>query len=126
MNRLVRDSSVGIVMSYRLEGRGIGVRSTAGARSSLQNRDRLWDPTSRLSSGYLRFFLRDFSGRQVDLTISFHLILRLRIRESIPPFRQYVFTAWCLIKDRNIFNFLPSTLAAVLSQMNLIHILTSY
>jgi hypothetical protein len=35
----------------------------------------------------------------MKMSIHFHLVLRLRIGEAIPPFSQYVFIAWCLIKQ---------------------------
>jgi hypothetical protein len=49
-----RDSVVGIVTSYELDDRGIGVRVPVGSRifSSLSHRDRRRGPHIFLSSGY--------------------------------------------------------------------------
>jgi hypothetical protein len=49
-----RDSVVGIVTSYGLDDRGVGVRVPVGSRifSSPRRPDRLWGPPSILSNGY--------------------------------------------------------------------------
>jgi len=48
-----------------------------------------------------------YSGRIVKLTIHLHLVARSRMRGSISPFPQYVFTAWWLVKHKDNFTFLP-------------------
>jgi hypothetical protein len=49
-----RDSLVGIVAGYELDGRGVGVRVPVGARffSSPRRSDMFWGPPSLLSNGY--------------------------------------------------------------------------
>jgi hypothetical protein len=42
-------------------------------------------------------------GREAEH--SSHLVPRLRMRGAIPPLPQYFFTAWRLVKHRDIFNF---------------------
>jgi hypothetical protein len=44
-------------------------------------------------------------GRGVKLTIHLLLVPRSRMRGAIPPLLQYVFMAWCLVKDRDKFTF---------------------
>jgi hypothetical protein len=46
----------------------------------------------------------------VKLTTHINLVPRSRMRGAIPPFPQYVFMAWCLVKHRDNFTFclLPS------------------
>jgi hypothetical protein len=41
--------------------------------------------------------------RNVKLTTHLHLVLRLRMRGAIPSLPQYVFMAWCLIKQQRVF-----------------------
>jgi hypothetical protein len=50
-----RDSAVGIATGCRLDGQGVGVQVSVGARffSSPRHRDRFWDPPSLQSSRYL-------------------------------------------------------------------------
>jgi hypothetical protein len=55
-----------------------------------------WVPGS-LSLGVKR------PGRK--LTIHLHLLQKSRMRGAISPLPQYVFTAWCLVKHRDNFNF---------------------
>jgi hypothetical protein len=49
-----RDSSVGIVIGYGLNDRGVGVRVPVGSRifSSPRRPDRLWGPPNLLPNGY--------------------------------------------------------------------------
>jgi hypothetical protein len=44
-----------------------------------------------------------FSERK--LTTHLHLPPTLVMRDSIPPLPQYIFMAWCLVKQRNNFTF---------------------
>jgi len=39
----------------------------------------------------------------VKLTVHIHLLPRLRLRGTIPPFPQHVFMAWRLVKPRDTF-----------------------
>jgi hypothetical protein len=43
----------------------------------------------------------------VKLTTHLHLVQWSRTRGPIPPLPLYVFMAWCLVKHRNNFTFLP-------------------
>jgi hypothetical protein len=41
----------------------------------------------------------------VKLTTYLHLVQRSRMSGAIPPFPQYIFMAWCLVKHRDNFTF---------------------
>jgi hypothetical protein len=58
----------------------------------------------------------------VELTIHLHLVPRLRMPGAIPPLPQYIFMAWCLVKQRDnfIFSFLLTLLNRGLSIINII------
>jgi len=43
----------------------------------------------------------------VKLTTYLRLVLRSRMLGTIPPLLQYTFMAWCLVKHRDNFTFLP-------------------
>jgi hypothetical protein len=58
-----QDSSVSIVMGYRLEGLG-SIPGSARFFSSLQHPDRLWGPLSLLSNGYQGLFPRGCKAAQ--------------------------------------------------------------
>jgi len=45
----------------------------------------------------------------MKLTIQLHPVPRSRMRGAIPPLLQYAFMAWCLVKHRDNFTFLPFT-----------------
>jgi hypothetical protein len=50
-------------------------------------------------------FPGDKSGLGVKLTTHHRLVPRSRMCGAIPPLPQYVFTAWCLVKQRDNFIF---------------------
>jgi hypothetical protein len=56
-----QDSSVGIVIGYEQDDRGIGVQVPEGSRIFFSSRlpDRLWGPLSLLSNGYWGIFPRE-------------------------------------------------------------------
>jgi hypothetical protein len=54
----------------------------------------------------LGVFPRGQSDRGVKLTTHLHLVSRLKMRGAILPLPQYVFMAWCLVKERNFTLFL--------------------
>jgi hypothetical protein len=43
------------------------------------------------------------------------------MRGAIPPHHQYVFMAWCLVKHRDNFTFLPFTLSSATGNSSLSH-----
>jgi hypothetical protein len=62
---------------------------------------------TKLRVGWQGFYFRqgqwwDFS---LKLTTHLHLLPRWRMSGAIPPFLQYVFMAWCLVKHRDNFTF---------------------
>jgi hypothetical protein len=73
--------------------------------SSPPRPDPLWSPPCLLSNGNLGLLPRVWRGRGVKLTTHLHLVPRL-MRGTIPPLPQYVFMAWCLVKDRDNFTIL--------------------
>jgi hypothetical protein len=44
----------------------------------------------------------------MKLTTHLHIVPRSRMCGAIPPFPQYVFLAWCLVKHRDNFTFIYS------------------
>jgi len=72
---------------------------------SPSRQDRLCGPSSRLSNAYGGTpSLGGSSDRGVKLTTHLHLVPTFRMRGAIPPFSQYVFKAWCLIKQEIYLN----------------------
>jgi hypothetical protein len=71
-------SVVGIATSYRLDGRGIGVRVPVGSRifSSPHRPERLCGPPNLLSNGYQGFFPLGLSARGVKLPTHLQLVPR--------------------------------------------------
>jgi len=43
----------------------------------------------------------------VNLITNLHLVPRSGMRGAIPPLPLCVFTAWCLVRDRDNFTFIP-------------------
>jgi hypothetical protein len=84
-------------------GRSLIIMSTCGIRSSHRNcfvcikrkilgeEQKLWSSTLLYVSIYP--FFRKFRG--VKLTSHLHLVLRSRMRGSIPPLPQHAFMVWC-------------------------------
>jgi hypothetical protein len=90
-NNKSRVSSVGIALGYGLDDRGSRVRLQVGAGIfffSPPRPDRVRGPPSLLSNTHRGLFLQELSGRGVKLT-----------ENATPPLPQYVFMAWCLIKQ---------------------------
>jgi hypothetical protein len=51
----------------------------------------------------------------VKLTTHLHLFPRSRTRGTIPPFSQYAFMAWCLVKAQGLYLFL--TLPCIVNEL---------
>jgi hypothetical protein len=100
-----RGSSVSIETRLRVGRQGFNSRK--GQRwdfffSSPQRPDLLWGPPIIPSNGYWRtLYLESKAARGVKLTTHLHLVPRLSICGAIPPLLQYVFMAWCLVKQRD-------------------------
>jgi hypothetical protein len=93
-----RDSAVGIVTGYRLDGRGVGIRVPVGSRifSSPRRPDRLWGLSSLLSNGYVGFSPEiKRPGSEADHSPPTSAeVKKMWIHTSAPP---YAFMAQCLI-----------------------------
>jgi hypothetical protein len=79
--RRIRDSSVGIVTDYGLDGRGSITGRSYKLFSSSQWPDWLWGPSSLQDNGYRGLFLRGWRGWGVKLTIHRHLVPSWRMVE---------------------------------------------
>jgi hypothetical protein len=79
-----------IATGYVLDGWGVGVRVSGGARifSSPRCPDWFWDPPSLLSNVYQELFLPGLIGRGVKLTIHLQLMSRSRMPGS-PPYASW-------------------------------------
>jgi hypothetical protein len=84
---LSRVSVVGIVTSYGLHDRGVGVRVPVGSRisSSPRHLDQLWGPPNLLSSGYQGALSSGVKRPGRELTTHIQLLLRSRKCGSIHP-----------------------------------------
>jgi hypothetical protein len=82
-----RDSAVGIATGYGLDGRGVRVRVSVGARlfSSPQSPNRFWGPPNLLCNRYRGPFPGGKATRVVKLITHVQLVPRSRIRGSIHP-----------------------------------------
>jgi hypothetical protein len=82
-----RDSTVGIVTSYRLDERLVGILVSVGSRifSPPRRPDWLWGAPSLLYNGYQGFFLRGVKRQGVKLTTHPQLVPRTRKCGSVHP-----------------------------------------
>jgi hypothetical protein len=109
--------SVGIATDYGLDDRVWGGLISGGRWeyfSSPPRPDLLCDPYNLLSNGYLGLFPRGIkrSGREVDRSL--HSGADLMSAWRYTSNHQYVFMAWCLVKQREKFTFtLPYSLRRV-------------
>jgi len=83
---------------------GFGSRQGIGFFSLPPRPDRLWGPPNLLSNGYWGLLSQTENGRDVKLILHLHLMPTLKTRGAIPPLRQYVFMAWCLVKYTTVFS----------------------
>jgi hypothetical protein len=105
-----RDSSAGIALGYGLDDRGSRVRFPAGAGScSLHHR--VQNGSGAHAASYPMGTRGSFPGSKAagpwnsPLTCTY--CRGQRMRGAIPPLPQYAFMAWCLVKHRDNFTFLP-------------------
>jgi hypothetical protein len=82
-----RDSVLGIVNGYKMDGRGVGVRVPVWSRifSSPCCQDRLWGSPNLLSNGYRGYFSRGSNNRGVKVPTYLQQVPRSRKCGSIHP-----------------------------------------
>ena len=90
------NGSGGIVTGYVLDDGAIGDQFFSSPH-------RLWGQPIILSNRYQEIFHRRYLERDLKLTPQSHLVPRLRMRGTLPPFSHF-FVMLCLIKHRH---FLP-------------------
>jgi hypothetical protein len=100
------DSSVGTANGVRSGRSGLQGSIPGGDWEffSLPPRpERFWAHPASYPMGTWGSFPGDKSGRGMKLTTHLYFVPKSRIRGAIPPLSQYVFMAWCLVKQRDNF-----------------------
>jgi hypothetical protein len=100
---LSRDSSDSTANGYGLDDLGSISGGDCEFFSSTPCADRLWGPPCLLSNGYWGLFPRGYSGRGMKLTTHLHLVPGSKNAWSYTSIPQYIFMAWCLVKQRDSF-----------------------
>jgi hypothetical protein len=105
-----RDSSVGIALGYGLDDRGSRVRFPAGA-GNFSLHYRVENGSGAHPASYPMGTGGSFPGVKATGAWSWPLssiyCRGQRMSGAIPPHPQYAFMAWCLVKHRDNFTFLP-------------------